>query len=131
MTTKSYIAMCDNPDLQGMWKLKEGDYVYMAKGKDPAVELFSWADADAWETKELQKEHGAIWLPTQEQLWGMLPAHKGFRLLKALEGWRGSVFCKDTNSWQDWDSDSAEMVLLQMVMYIVFNKRWDGKWVGA
>lgn len=126
----TYIAQCAAATkLQEAWELKEGDYVFMAKGKDPDVELFSWADADCWKTKELQKEWGGIWLPTQEQLWAMLennPSPKLFAEFLSFLGYDGKTFSsyKYPQSPGGLFHHMSEL-LLAFVMWRKYKKQWN------
>ncbi len=74
-----------------------------------------------------------IWLPTQEQLWVILPKD-GFYDVRwdgFSKGYGGQIdFIESEAGFKVFTNKSLESVLLQMVMCILYNKTWEkGVWV--
>ena len=165
MPEKEYIARCDCPEVQEMWEPTPGDRYFRkytvfgeevdkqfwSKDKRERIEILCYKPSSVagyWvgtandtsfvtTDKDLTKKT-CIWLPTQEQLWEMLPFDKdiAYSINKRQMGkrayFRGEILsgCEAGDyGLEDFEGDSAEEVLIQTVFYKVFSKRWEGKWV--
>ena len=131
----TYTAQCAAADLE--WEPKEGD-LYYDKGGAWAGPNYATHSAQIHRVNEVDNliynpdfhREEAIWLPTQEQLWAMLPEGAFYHLRRhnryggQVEGVHG------IEAGRNFIGDSGEEVLLQMVMYALHNKTWDkGVWV--
>ena len=153
-TSKEYTCQCDCEEVQGQWEPKPGDFIhyttsppacYKDEIKDindveqicmcsefgKEVEKREWGDKIAWIEYEghdhIVKYEKPIWLPTQDQIQGMLD-------IKGLDSmW---IFFLRFYVNQDWiiseyalKFKTHEQLLLAFYMWRK-GKTWDGeKWV--
>ena len=135
---KTYILMCDCDEVQGQWKLKEGDHVYWRSGGD--VNIFTCDDVFAWTMDEIKTEHGGgICLPQQHQLWDMVAYsmncihERGYWCRDCFEA-IGSFMRADHPSILNIITSketclTREVVLLAYYMWMEHGKIWESdKW---
>ena len=160
MITKNYIKMCEGAKrLQKLWKPKVGDYVWRKytffgeqmdeqfwdKDKMEEIIILTYAsEVDGYfhatkdgETRIFDSHNEAhkkscIWLPTQEQLQGMLINKKDYKnWIDLLEGMWYEFGCNFRHQNLNIYNSFTE-VWLALVMYEKYHKTWTGeKWVKA
>ncbi len=132
----TYTAMCDCPEIQGLWEPKEGDRIRHNSGPEGITEQYL--------SKELATRidgfHG-LWLPRQEDIQEMLRpedisrhvphtfinTHPDWNKLKAIWLW----FEIQPPDYQErLMTMKARQFWLAFYMHTIHNKRWtDEGWV--
>ena len=72
-TSKTYIEMCNCPEIQKVWETQDGDVFAEEGGWDGDTELVMGIAFDCDDTFYSQPDGDALWLPRQDQLQEMLP----------------------------------------------------------
>ena len=136
--------MCEKAEeIQKLWKYKMGDWFFQDTKVDILEQNFQDDyKGDEWKTRKVRifgsGENKAIWLPTQEQLWNMLPeiknkVHVVFRFNKFLSGKYINdsahvAFLVLSNMPKEDEEDfSISELLFCFVMKELYNKIWTGK----
>ena len=146
-TSEIYIKMCDCEEIQGQWKLDQGDY-YFSSGDtadsgqkaNREVRILTISKHVDYQNNALQggfpcTEHGTghkeeyIWLPRQDQIQEMIGKSKWFSSVLDIF----YIYITDNN--QDYmniydvgyNKYSIEQVWLMLYMDEKHNKKWDGE----
>ena len=125
-TSKTYIQMCDYPEIQDLRKHEEdwfdGDFHVYRHTIDVAC-IHHYFEFQCF------KSNSSIWLPTQAQLQGMITGDLFGWEFEAIDSKDRLEFFYEFASGQDRDK-SMEQLWLAFVMKEKFNKQWDGeKWI--
>ena len=121
-----YVKMCNCPEIQGRWELKEGDWVCWPIS---IIEAFNYSDFDAW-TVEGIKEEGGFWIALQCQLQEMLKPPIQWQMAHRENDYVASVMPEKKNITIYCYASTAEQALLQLVMSELHGKKWNGEeWV--
>ena len=117
--SKEYIAQCDCPKIQDLWKTEIGDYHTYILDDSYGIKIISYGDG--------KFRNDRIWLPRQDQLQEMIKIDPIPMIL------RFNIWFDDM--WKDSGHDlialekSMEQLWLAFIMKEKFNLTWkDGKW---
>jgi len=118
-TSKEYIKMCDNPEIQKLWvKPAWGDFFNDSDG-------LTYTCISIKNTLKYMKEH--IWLPRQDQLQDMVKYDSQGDEMDAysLIGWFNHYLENTVPAYPT--VKTPEQLWLTFVMKELYNKTWDGK----
>ena len=131
-TSKEYIKMCDCPEIQDLWKPKEGEHKdlvwsnwdsikmkHKGKGSVWIANLNTWAEFCHSNNGVRWYKKFCIWLPRQDQLQEMV---KGYvNASSMIVGF--NEYLNHVDAFIDY---SMEKLWLAFVMKEKFNKTWTG-----
>jgi len=122
-TSELFRLMCDTPEIQDGHKWQEGDWYY-----HPIIKIVHVASADTIKYRYTFFTNTFIFLPDDH--W-FLDHIEGFIDIIRQTGKMFVVFWGGRHNTKIFDiSDSLEISLLQVYMYVEHGKIWeDGKWV--
>jgi len=140
MLTENYEKMCSKAkEIQKLFKFEMGDW-YIEDYPEDTHHIVLDENIVSMSVINTFIKKGVIWLPTQEQLWSMLPeikdkVHVVFRFNKFLSGKYLSktqisqqvAFVVLMNMPYDYDGMSISELLLCFIMKEKYNKIWNGK----
>ncbi|MFC1567341.1 hypothetical protein ACFL3R_00705 [Thermodesulfobacteriota bacterium] len=128
MKDEQYIKQCDCPEIQDAWEPRVGDWTdkgmvcHIADNNLNNIIIRTRASESLYGRAIYQKKD-LTWLPTQEQLQGML----GYPL-----GGLVTTFCEwlDDVTFPVGEIRTMNQLWLAFVMHELHGKKWDGKeWV--
>ena len=123
-TSKTYIKMCDCPEIQGQWKLTSIDFhgIPCADTHDVTGITFK-----PYKDSKKVKNVVTIWLPRQDQIQEMLEKHEN--TLDLLVHFYGFATLNESLSFDDRFDMTMEQLWLAFYIHEKHNKVWDGeKW---
>ena len=136
-TSPEYVRMCDCEEIQGAWKVAEGDWCCVRA--DPEFELdevvvLGYANWDPCHTQQSEEEgirhfkQRRVFLPRQDQLQEMKGKPEQVTWLE-VGVWFGHWCCARYNDNGGMGGWSMEQLWLAYVMHKKHNKHWNGeKW---
>ena len=131
-TSKTYIEMCDCPEIQSTWKPKQGDWLVAREYLDiPLVAIDGLREGELvvelhWEDWDFLDEDTSIWLPRQDQLQEMV----GFtaRSIGAIYRWASSEVYDLPDDKENYSFPHDEHWYRNIPLY--FNGSWEQLWLA-
>jgi len=158
-TTEDYIKMCEKAEeIQKLWEPKRGDIVYdiadnknIWRSRDWRIitTAFTLVEGNRFHIDSYQdicQKEDYIWLPRQDQLQEMAIEHRklqypnydgegkvigyNYGLSNLLNSFNGFMYDVGRGAHSKGMQDSMERMWLAFLMWVKFEKSWNGKeWV--
>lgn len=151
--TEMYVRMADCEEVQGQWEPQKGDYIanneesWKKTSKDSKTRIVKPIGVLILDSpNQIDRKDLAIWLPTQDQIQGMIREYWAEKLKnkRPKDEWFpggviGLTYVLDTflawtvqNTSITQESKSFEELWLKYYMWLKFEKTWDGeKWIKS
>lgn len=130
-TSKEYIKMCNESEIQKYWKFEVGDYVFRRDKKDIKIICEGCYDVfDVVAINDLSRQD-LILLPKQDQLQSMIDFMQHDKFYYAINDEEYSSWIVDKKRIPRFNVRSYEQLWLAFVMKEKYNKVWNGKeWIN-
>ncbi len=135
----NFIKMCDHPLIQDAWEPKVGDWtdegVVATLKTDSALTFRIYNQSGFWTEHYVDHNEGihadaprVIWLPTIEQLMGMIPDKCEFELGRdrLKKETVKAFFVVVDDGFPLFSGNIPQEALIQAVMHELHNKKWTG-----
>lgn len=129
----NYIEMCELKELQKLWEPKVGDWFAEKGSKEgrEAKKFLYLGTGSASEYLVANRRGLYLWLPSEEDLWELLP--EGKYDLHDARGWGDMAnwyVCEEDEYDENkiFEGDIAKQALLQAVVWERWQKTWKGEW---